>query len=81
MFLPAQQPFGLELGWLRPQAFRWLEKDGWYYGVVNGHLIKVRQSGSAVEFRGNVAEETIKPHVEFYFCLYQDIRPAHEALR
>ena len=81
MFLTAQQPFELELGWLRPQAFRWLEQYGWYYGVVNGHLIKVRQSGDGIEFRGNVAEETIKPHVESYFRLYQDIRPAHEALR
>ena len=81
MHLPAQQPFKLELGWLRPQAFRWLEREGWYYGVVNGNVIKVRQSGDGIEFRSNVAEESIKPHVESYFRLYQDIRPVHEALR
>ena len=81
MFLPAQQPFELELGWLRPQAFRWLEREGWYYGLVNGHLIKIRQAGDGVEFRSSVAEESIQPHVESYFRLYLDIRPVHEALR
>ena len=81
MFLPVQKPFRLELGWLRPQAFRWLERDDWYYGVVNAHPIKVRQSGGGIEFRSNVAEESVKPHVESYFRLHQDIWPVHAALR
>jgi len=81
MFLPAREPFELELGWLRSQAFRWLEREGWYYGVVNGHLIKVRQYEDGIEFRANVVGEVIKPQVESYFRLYQDIRPVHEALR
>ena len=70
MYLPAQQPFRLELGWLRSQAFRWLEREGWYFGVVNGNVIKVRQSGDGIEFRSSAAEESIKPHVESYFRLY-----------
>ena len=80
MYLPAQQPFKLELGWLRSQAFRWVEREGWYYGVINGHLVKVRQAGDGVEFRSSVAEESIKPDVESYFRLNQDIRPVHAAL-
>ena len=58
-----------------------MEREGWYFGVVNGNVIKVRQSGDGIEFRSSAAEESIKPHVESYFRLYQDIRPVHEALR
>ena len=81
MYLPAQQPFKLELGWLRPQAFRWIEREDWYYGVVNGNVIKIRQFEDGIEFRSHVAEESVRPHVESYFRLRQDIRPVHEALR
>ena len=81
MYLLAQQPFKLQLAWLRSQAFRWVEREGWYYGVVGGHLSKVRQSGDGIEFRSCAAEESLKAHVESYFRLNQDIRPVHEALR
>ena len=81
MYLPAQQPFNLELLWLRSQACRWIEREGWYYGVVNGHLIKVRQSGDGIEFRSSGAEEFLKRHVESFFRLDQDIKPIQDALR
>lgn len=81
MYLPAQQPFRLELCWLRSQAFRWRERNGWYYGVVKGHPIKVRPSGDGIEFRSNVPEESLQSHVQTYFRLDQDIRPVHDALR
>lgn len=55
--LPARLPFKLELGWLRDQAFRWTERDGWLYGVVGGHPIKVRNSEAGIEFRSDVPEE------------------------
>ena len=80
MYLPATQPFKLELSWLRSQAFRWIEGEGWYYGVVNRNLIRIRQSGDGIEFGGGGNEESIKPYVESYFRLNQDIRPVHEAL-
>ena len=81
IYLPAQQPFKLELLWLRSQAFRWIEREGWYYGVVDGHMVKVRQSGDGAEFRSGVSEESIKPQVESYFGLNRNMRPVHEALR
>ena len=80
MYLPARQPFKLDLLWLRSQAFRWIEQEGWYYGVVNGHLIKVRQSGDGIEFCGSVTEESIRPHVQSFFRLDQDIKPIHDSL-
>ena len=81
MHLPAQQPFKLNLSWLQFQAFRWTERAGWYYGVVSGHLIKVRQSGDGIEFHSGTAEELIRPQVEAYFRLNQHITPVHDALR
>ena len=80
--LPAPQPFKLELRWLQAQAFRWCEgEDGWYYGFVKGHLIKVRNSGDGIEFRSEVAEESLAADVERYFRLDQDITQVHDALR
>ncbi len=80
--MPAPQPFELDIQWLQAQAFRWSPpKDGWYYGFVKGHLIKVRNSGDGIEFRSEVAEESLAADVERYFRLDQDITPVHDALR
>ena len=49
--------------------------------MVNGYLVKIRQADDGIEFRSNVAEESIRLQVESYFRLNQDIRPVHEALR
>ena len=80
MYLPARQPSKLDLLWLRSQAFRWIEREGWYYGVVNSNPVRVRQSGDGVEFDGGGNEESIKLHVESYFRLNQDIQAVHDAL-
>ena len=82
MQLPAPQPFMLELRWLQAQAFRWCEgEDGWYYGFVKGHLIKVRNSGDGIEFRSEGSEESLAADVKCYFRLDQDIKQVHDALR
>ena len=80
--MPARQPFELDLLWLQAQAFRWSPpKDGWYYGFVKGHLIKVRNSGDGIEFRSEASEESLKSDVRSYFRLDQDIKLVHDALR
>lgn len=83
MYLPAVQPFKLDIGWLRAQAFRWIEpkSDGWYYGVVHDSPIKVRQRGDGIEFRTDVSERALKPYIVDYFRLDQDINTVHAALR
>ena len=81
MYLPAHQPFKLELDWLRSQAFRWTQRDGWYYGLVKGNLIKVRESPAGLEFRSDAPEQSLKAHVERYFRLDQDPKPVHDVLR
>ena len=81
MYLPAHQPFKLDLLWLQAQAFRWCEQDGWYYGFVGGHLIKVRNCEGGIEFRSNLAEGSLADDVRAYFRLDQDITAVHDALR
>lgn len=81
MFLPATQPFKLELDWLQAQAFRWEKCDGWYYGFVGGALIRVRNHDGGLEFESDVPVESLRPSVARYFRLDQDIGQVHDALR
>ena len=78
----AAQPFSLNEEWLQSQAFRWTEHDdGWCYGFVSGHLIKVKQSEGGIEFHSEASEESLAPRVRDYFRLDQDIAAVHAALR
>lgn len=79
MHLPARQPFRLECGWLNAQAFRWTERRGWFHGIVDGALIKVRNAagGDGIEFEGDAPASA----VERYFRLDEDIAAIHAALR
>ena len=79
MYLSAPQPFCLEAEWLNAQAFRWTERGGWFYGIVGGQLIRVRNAdGDRIEFEGKAAPDTVTR----YFRLDQkDTRAVHAALR
>ena len=77
MHLPARQPFHLECGWLNAQAFRWTERRGWFHGIVDGALIKVRNADGGIEFEGDAPEEAVRS----YFRLNEDITAIHVALR
>ena len=78
MHLSAPQPFRLECDWLNAQAFRWTERDGWFYGIVGGQLIRVRNAdGDRIEFEGDADADAVKR----YFRLDQKIGAVHEALR
>ena len=78
MFLEAPRPFRLECDWLNAQAFRWTERDGWFYGIVGGQLIRVRNAdGDRIEFDGGASADDVKR----YFRLDQDIAAVHNALR
>ncbi len=79
MHLSANPPFRLAADWLNAQAFRWTERRGWFYGIVEGALIKVRNAagGDGIEFEGGVPASA----VERYFRLDEDIAAIHDALR
>jgi N-glycosylase/DNA lyase len=46
------EPFDLDCTLSCGQLFRWEPCDGWWWGVVRGRLIRVRQDGSVLEFDG-----------------------------
>ncbi len=50
------------------QVFRWAKKGDWWFGVVNDHVVKIRQVGSELEFE-NVSEEFVRR----YFGLNDDL--------
>lgn len=77
MHLPANPPFRLEADWLNAQAFRWKQEGEWLYGIVGGHLIRVREDGDGIEFEGDATEEAVRS----YFRLNEDIAAVHDALR
>lgn len=81
MYLPACQPFKLDLAWLKGQAFRWTEREGWFYGIVKGNLIKVRNAKGGIEFQSSDPEESLESDVSDYFRLNQDITPIHDKMR
>ena len=76
MHLSAPPPFRLECDWLNAQAFRWTERDGWFYGIVGGQLIRVRNAAAGIDFEGDAAPDAVK----HYFRLDQKIGDVHEAL-
>ena len=50
--LSSQCPFNLDLTLCCGQAFRWDESDGWWCGVVQESLIKIRQDENILRFEG-----------------------------
>ena len=60
--------FDLDFSLCCGQVFRWRKIDGWWYGVVGEHVVKIRQCGCELEFE-NVSEE----FVQTYFGLNDDL--------
>ena len=62
-------PFNLDVTLCCGQVFRWDKKGDWWYGVVEDHALKVRQTGSELELAR--ADETLVVH---YFGLDDDLQ-------
>jgi N-glycosylase/DNA lyase len=60
--------FDLDFSLCCGQVFRWRKIDGWWYGVVGEHVIKIRQCGVQLEFE-NVSGQ----FVQNYFGLNDDL--------
>jgi N-glycosylase/DNA lyase len=73
--LDIEQPLDLAATLESGQSHRW-ERDGdWFYGVVRGNFIKVRQSGRRIEFRSHPGPEaSVTPLLQTYFRLDDDIQ-------
>jgi N-glycosylase/DNA lyase len=67
--LSANQPFSLDQTLGCGQVFRWERtEDGWWYGVVKGRVIKIRQDGRNLVFEG-----ANSPFIREYFSLDLDL--------
>lgn len=61
------------------QAFRWRKRDGWYFGVVRGHIIKIRQDGLHFTFYTAPTPDNYSL-VAHYFALDEDYQAIVRAL-
>ena len=74
--LAADQPFSLDQTLMCGQVFRWEQAaDGWWYGVVNDKVIKIRQNGSNLAFTG-----TTPAFIRHYFSLDLDLKKVIESI-
>ncbi|HUK93168.1 MAG TPA: DNA glycosylase [Methanomicrobiales archaeon] len=62
------QPLDLSLTLSCGQAFRWVQRDGWWEGVVGESLWKVRQEGDRLSYSGMKA-----PALRHYLALDEDL--------
>lgn len=56
------------------QVFRWERRGEWWYGVVNGGVLKVRQEGEVLECESST-DRMDSAFVRHYFRLDEDIEP------
>jgi len=68
--LSHDQNFSLDQTLRCGQVFRWdLTDDGWWYGIVGGQVIKIRQDGKRLTFKGASV-----PVITTYFSLDTDLQ-------
>ncbi len=60
--------FSLQATILSGQAFRWTERDGWFYGVLGRSALKVRQEGDTLHYETADASLTAN-RLARYFAL------------
>ena len=74
MLIPIEQPFNLTHTLECGQAFRWRREDEWYYGVIYGNILKIRQTLLGVEFNSHpLPEEEIVNRLAYYLRLDDDL--------
>ena len=60
--------FDLDFSLCCGQVFRWRKVNGWWYGVVGEHVVKICQCGDELQFE-NVSKEFVRN----YFGLNDDL--------
>ncbi len=60
--------FDLDFSLCCGQVFRWRKIDGWWYGIVGKHVVKIRQCGAQLDF-----ENINREFVQNYFGLNDDL--------
>jgi N-glycosylase/DNA lyase len=68
-------PFDLDITLSCGQVFRFEKRGRWWYGVIKGELVRVRQEGKNLFFSGTTEEE-----IRHYFDLELDLEAILESL-
>ena len=75
MELDVEQPLDLAATLESGQSHRWRREGEWFYAVVRGNFIKVRQAGQRIEFHCHPwPEASVKPLLQSYLRLDDDIQ-------
>lgn len=74
MLIPIEQPFNLTHTLECGQAFRWRREGDWYYGVIYGNILKIRQTLLGIEFQSYpLPEDEIVNRLIYYLRLDDDL--------
>ena len=75
MELEVEQPLDLAASLESGQSHRWQRDGDWFYGVVRGNFIKVRQHGLRIEFHSQPwPDASVVPLLQSYLRLDDDIQ-------
>lgn len=69
MRLDPDQPFNLELSLCCGQVFTWIKINEWWYGIIKGEAVKIRQKSNLIEF-----ENTSSDIIRHYFGLNDNLK-------
>lgn len=75
MKLYIEQPLDLAASLESGQSHRWRKEGGWFYGVIKGNFIKIRQCNRTIEFHSSPQPEaSITRLLQSYLRLDDDIQ-------
>lgn len=72
-------PFDLSIILESGQVFRWEYKDGWWYGVIDSGVVKIRQDGSSLRCISST-DEINQEYIRTYFRLDEDFEGVLSAI-
>ena len=74
MIISIKSSFDLESTLFSGQVFRWQKFDGWYFGVIFDHVVKIKQIDNSIEvYCENTDKFFVSRMLSKYFNLDLDI--------
>ena len=81
MIISIKSSFDLESTLFSGQVFRWLKFDGWYFGVIFDHVVKIKQIDNSIEvYCENTDKFFVSRMLSKYFNLDLDIDEVYNQL-
>jgi N-glycosylase/DNA lyase len=80
MILPLDGSLDLEATLLCGQAFRWRRAGDAFFGVIEGHGVRLREEGNALRIRSSMDEARLRRWAIRYFDLDRDVEGIRRTL-